>query len=32
MSDSTGSLLLAGDRYRVRITGGEGRLLVYRPE
>jgi len=32
VSDSTGSLLLAGDRYRVRITGGEGRLLVYRPE
>lgn len=27
-----GSVLLAGDSYTVRIDGGEGRLLVYRPE
>ena len=32
VSVSAGGLLLAGDRYRVRLTGGEGQLLVYRPE
>jgi hypothetical protein len=30
---STDSVLLAGDRYDVRVRGsGDGRLLVYRPE